>query len=69
MTGSGPCSFANPEEGIVAKQRHLISYILFAIALILVLAGVFTWANNGLMLLLFGVACALVGAIFYRRGK
>ena len=53
----------------MAKQRHLISYVLFAVALILVLAGVFTWANNGLKLLLVGVACALVGAIFYRRGK
>ena len=53
----------------MAKQHHLISYILFAVALVLALAGVFAWANNGLMLLLVGAACALVGVIFYRRGK
>ena len=49
-------------------QRHLISYILFAVGVIaLLLLGLLSqqWGTGVLLALVFGVA----GVLFYRRGK
>lgn len=50
------------------SNRRIVSIVLFVLAVILVLAGIvsaeFTAAG-----ILLGLACAIVGIIFYRRGK
>ncbi len=50
--------------------RHTLSYVLFAIAALLVLMGVIgVLARTGPTLAIAGVAFALVAVVFYRRGK
>jgi len=48
-------------------NRRIISIVLFVLAVILILVGLLT--NLGLTGILIGVAAAIVGVIFYRRGK
>lgn len=50
------------------KNRHLISYILFILGVVLLL-GLGIGAGDWLKAVLLGLACAVVGFIFYRRGK
>ena len=50
-----------------ASNRRIISIVLFVVAVILIILGVAT--EFGLTGVLLGLASAIVGAIFYRRGK
>jgi len=50
-----------------ASNRRIISIVLFVLAVLLILVGIFS--DFGLIGILLGLAAALVGVIFYRRGK
>lgn len=50
------------------SNRRIISIVLFVLAVIFILAGILS-PNFGLTGILLGLACAIVGFIFYRRGK
>jgi hypothetical protein len=48
-------------------NRRVISYVLFALAVVMLLVGVFS--DQLLTGVLVGLAFALVGFVFLRRGK
>jgi hypothetical protein len=50
------------------KSRHVVSYVLFVLGVVLLLALGLAGGRwfAGVVL---GLACVIVGAIFYRRGK
>jgi len=49
------------------SNRRLLSIVLFVLAVILILVGILTeFGTTGIVL---GVIAAIVGIIFYRRGK
>jgi hypothetical protein len=50
------------------QNRHLISYILFVLGVVLLLALGLA-EGQWLAGVLLGLACAIVGFIFRRRGK
>jgi hypothetical protein len=50
------------------KDRHIISYILFVLGIVILLGlglGAGRWSTG----VLLGLACLIIGVIFYRRGK
>ena len=49
------------------EERRIISYLLFALTLVMSFVGIFTSA--GPLLLVLGLATMVVGIAFYRRGK
>jgi len=51
------------------QNRRIISYALFAVAVLLVLAGLLVEAVGIGRGVLVGLAALVVGIIFYRRGK
>jgi hypothetical protein len=48
-------------------NRRVISYVLFALAVVMLLVGVFS--DQLLTGVLVGLAFAAVGIVFFRRGK
>jgi len=50
-----------------ASSRRIISIVLFVLAALMIVLGIFT--NLGLTGVIVGLAAAIVGIIFYRRGK
>jgi hypothetical protein len=48
-------------------NRRIISIVLFVLAVVFILVGILT--ELGIAGILLGVAAAIVGVIFYRRGK
>ncbi len=50
------------------KDRHIISYVLFVLGIVILLGlglGAGRWSAG----VLLGLACLIIGVIFYRRGK
>ncbi len=50
-----------------ASNRRIISIVFFVVAVLMVVLGIAT--NLGITGVLIGLAAAVVGAVFYRRGK
>jgi hypothetical protein len=50
------------------KNRHIISYVLFILGIVLLLALGLT-GGRWFASVVLGLAFAIVGVIFYRRGK
>ncbi|HEY63807.1 MAG TPA: hypothetical protein G4O02_04490 [Caldilineae bacterium] len=50
------------------QNRRIVSYALFALAILLVIIGILV-GDQGMNLVLLGLVFLVAGLIFYRRGK
>jgi hypothetical protein len=67
VTGDKHSPHKNQQGGRIMGNRRVISYVLFALAVVMLLVGVFS--DQLLTGVLVGLAFALVGFVFLRRGK